>query len=159
MLQGINSYCGALNLEGLKSFQYLPTAWIDRENYRNIVNSANMWQGDVPLLQGNWLTASVFPFSRLWREDPRSLNGRPVFSQSVSGTTPLLRPGVTGELARMLDYLFIIRVQDKNERWWIMGTPDTPFSFSYRASTDGTPGYEISFTGDMIVPAAGYAAL
>ncbi|MEO0626375.1 MAG: hypothetical protein AAFY91_05270 [Bacteroidota bacterium] len=91
-----------------------------------------------------------------WREDPRTNAAGTSYRQRVRGNTPQLRPEVTGEIAKTEQYPLIIRLTDRNNRRWIMGSPDEPFRFSAQAQTNSVGRYELTFEAEVTRRAAGY---
>lgn len=163
-LQSLNDYCAKKNSSGVLTFEYVPTAWIDPSAYERIVSSTNNWQFNIPFTQGGWLTAGVIaePRKKLWRENQRPTPQGPTYNQTVSGITPKVQPSITGEFAKMAHYRYLLRVTDKNDQVWILGTIDEPFEFS-AASTTGNNGgpnqYDIQFTSTTSKRAHGFVPI
>lgn len=155
MLQALSDYCPTGMMPGIVTVQYVPTLWVNREIFRNIRTSANIHTQTVQLLQGNWLSLRLLPNNRLFTETSRLENGLPSYVQKVTGVTPSMRPGSTGVMAETTHYQFLIRLKDRKGNWWLLGTPDNPFTFSYEADTN-TEGYRISFDAVTERSAAGY---
>lgn len=160
MLTGISSFCPGLNQPGLQLIEYLPVIWIDLDNWVPLVSSQNNWQLDVPLLQGQWLQAHILADTNgNWREDPRPGPGGNSYRQRVRGVTPKLRPEATGEIERTERHPLLLRLTDRNDRKWIMGTPDQPFRLEARARTNPIGSYELSFEAEVSKRATGYIPL
>ncbi len=141
--------------------EYVPTAWVVRSSYEPILSSANNWQYDILFNQGGWMTAGLLPDPRkkLWTENQRRNKQGPFWEQSVSGTTPKMKPAVSQQFQWMANYFFLLRLSDHNGQKWILGTIDEPFEFSANA-TAGNNGslnkYDISFRSTTSKRAHGF---
>lgn len=162
ILQGISSYCGELNLPGLKTLLYLPVSWLDVDEYEEYLTSANNFQKAIsPSLGGaEWLTMPYLPKGDGWRERMRKPDQGPEWEQDISGVMPKLRPEVTGELALMARERFLVRLTDRNGKPWLIGRAWEPLEFTYSADSGSTDGglnaYSFQFGGVTTRAAFGY---
>ena len=135
-LESIADFCGELNTPGVRMVEYLPTAWVDSANYEQIVNAYRNWQYDIPLLGGaTWLKAPIINSGKLWDERPRPNAQGTAYEQSVSGITPKMKPAVTDQFEQMDGYTFLLRITDRTNQVWILGTLDHPFTFAAPSTT------------------------
>lgn len=159
MLSGIAAYTPPqINIAGLRLIEYAPTAWIDPDTYANVVDADHMWQGNIDFLQGGWLQAYVLPADRDWRERPQDGRQGPHWRLEVGGTTPRMRPAVSGELQRMRRYRYLLRITDRNDQRWLLGTLEQPLAFSGGAENAlRRNAYDLAWQGECTQNAVGWA--
>jgi hypothetical protein len=138
-----------MNLPGLKLIQYAPTNWINPATYEKILSDSYNWQYDIPFQTGDWLTMPLLSNQRPWNESQRNSPNGPYFEQQLSGVIPNLRPDVSGEFDAMTQYKFILKLEDRNGKTWLLGTLDHPFQFvcdgSAGAGSGALNNYSIQF--------------
>lgn len=158
LLTSISEYCADGNQSGLLLIEYAPTAWVNKATYEKILSPANNWQYAIGFTQGTWLTAGLIkdPKKRTWNESDKPTDHGPTYEQSVGGTTPKMKPGVTMIFEQMSNYRFLVRVTDANNQRWILGTLDQPFEFSASASSGNANQYRINFKSVTSRRAHGY---
>lgn len=150
-LTSIETFCGVPNPSGAVTIEYIPTTWVNDEVYEEIITANHELDGGVPLATFDWLRLPLIPSGEPWRETPqRSVQG-PSYVQQVQGVTPRLRHAVTGEFEAMAEYCFLVRLKDRSGQMWLIGTPESPLSFSASAEVGADQGglnhYRIEFTG------------
>ena len=71
---------------------------------------------------------------------------------AVSGNTPKLLVEVDEQFEQMPNYRYLLRLKDRNDKYWLLGTLETPFTFSV-SSTSGSNQqrnqYNISFQAEL----------
>ena len=158
-LIGLGEYCGQTNFSGLLEIEYVPTEWVDHSTYEYIVNSSFNWQYEIQFVQGSWLKAYALPTSKIWEENQQRNNQGPFYDQSVQAVIPKLKPSVSGEFDKMPQYRYLLRLTDRNNTKWILGTLENPFEFSSNGSVGGDGSlnnYSISFRSQTPKKAAGF---
>ena len=161
-LKGLHHFCAMNNPSGLIKIEYAPINDIDTNSFEEIRSSSNNWQYNILFLQGGWLKANILPTRRLWREtQSRNKQGK-YYNQMVRAIVPNLIPDASGELDRMADHRFILKIEDIAGRPWILGTLNQPFEFT----VDGTTGengslkhHTINFKSKSLRKAAGFVPL
>lgn len=141
MLEALGTYqCGESNQSGLIKLEYLPTAWVDNAAYQQLISSGWNWQIDIPITTGNnWLTVNVQALreKQLWNEDQRrDLSGK-YYIQTITAQVPHLKPTVSKTMNDTADYRFLLRLTDRNNQKWIIGTLQDPFDFKAKGTTGG----------------------
>ena len=140
MLDALGTYqCGLSNQSGLIKLEYLPTAWVNKNDYLQLISNNWNWQKDVPILSGfSWLAvqAQARRDKQLWTEKQRrDLQGK-YHLQTVTAEIPNLLPSVSKTMDQTAEYRFLLRLTDKQGQKWILGTLVNPFEFL----ADGTTG-------------------
>jgi hypothetical protein len=164
ILNGIGSYCGEMNLPGVKILEYLPVDWIADGEYEEFITTAGNFQKAItPSLGGaEWLKLPFFPKNGDgWEERGRKIDQGDEYAQSISGLITKLRPEVSAELDRMAKHRFLCRLTDKNGKRWLVGRLWEPLTFTASAdagrSTGGLNSYSFSFEGVTTKRAFGYS--
>jgi hypothetical protein len=134
-LLGLQYYCEG-NLSGLVKIEYVPADWVDQSSYKAIVTASNNWQYDIQFTQGGWMTAPVISNGRNWSENQNRTKQGKYYNKTVRAIVPNLRIEVLGELERMANHCYLLRLEDVEGRRWILGTLEQPFEFF----ADGTTG-------------------
>lgn len=133
-LSSISEFCGT-NLPGLYSIEYVETTRVDADVYRQRLDG-HVWSSGMPFTTGTWLQAPVFyrP-DQLWNQTPREGQQGRSYTNIVQGTTPKLRVEVDAILEMMANHAFILRLIDRNQKYWLLGTLETPFYFQASNTT------------------------
>jgi len=139
ILQGISTFCVGLNRDGLIHLEYAPISWINQSSYERIVSATYNWQYDIPFNQGGWMLCPLLPTNKLWTENGKSTKQGPYCDQKVEGIIPHLRPEVSGEFTSMVNLTFLLKLTDRNNKKWLLGSLDSPFQF-FNDGTTGTNG-------------------
>jgi hypothetical protein len=136
-LTGLLSFCGSLNLSGLLSIEYVPTTFVDEVAYRNNSIYPLNHISNIPLLPGEaWLKAPALQVGKIWNEN-QQLNEQGVYyEQTVNLIVPGLSPAASVEIDEMAYYRYLLRLKDRHNVHWVMGTLETPF----RLISSGTSG-------------------
>ena len=82
------------------------------------------------------MTAPVIVNGRNWSENQNITQQGKYYDKVVTGILPNMMPEVLLELERMANHNYLIRLQDIDGRYWILGTLEQPFEFF----ADGTTG-------------------
>lgn len=158
MLSGLSKYCG-VNLGGVILLEYAPLILVDKSSYVPIYSSGNLLYNILFLEGGEWLSAPVLSGSTRWAEGENRNDQGSYYEQRLTGIVPKMRPEASSELELMSEYQYLIRLNDKNGKTWLLGTPDHPFYFQ----SDGTSGdgtglndYGIRFFSDTPWRAKGF---
>lgn len=157
-LKGISEYCGQLNLGGLVLIEYAPVHWIYPPSLDPIIHNWNH-QTDIQFYEGAWLKAPVLPSRRIWKEVQRSNEQGPYYEQSIEGIVPNLKPPIAEEFQQMAQMRFLLRLEDRNQQKWLLGSLDSPFEFSTSGSTGNTGernGHNIRFSSQTARKAYGF---
>lgn len=159
-LLGLSEFCGLLNLGGLLKIEYIPINWIDPETFEPIITrSGYNWQTDITINTNDWMTAYVIPDKRIWQENQQQNKQGDFFNQVVRAIVPSLRPSASGELNKMKNYLYLLRITDRNNQKWLLGSPEHPFQFFSEGSTGNTGelnNYAIRFAASSPYRATGF---
>lgn len=158
-LQGLDKYCSELNLSGLLTIEYAPLRHLDLSAWSPIRTINNNHQFSVIFETGTWLKAKVLPNKKLWSENQRVDKQGTSYDQQVRAILPGLKPAGNGELERMSQHRFILRVKDKSGQFWILGSPQYPFFFRTTGTTGENGGlnhHTLIWTSSNPRKAAGY---
>lgn len=150
-LISISKLC-ATNLGGLNEIQYAPIDWIDRDAYRRIIKADTYnWQVAIPFLpEKDWLSMPLLPADRVWQETQQLGEFGPSYEQSIQGKLPGMLPATAAMLTEMDGYRYIVRLKDRNNRMFLVGTIEEPLAFSASGGTGSQStlnGYTIQFFG------------
>lgn len=162
-LTSITTYCGQLNLPGLRLLEYLPIDYLADGEYEEFITSANNFnKAIVPSLGGaEWLTLPFMPGKGDgWEEGDRRTDQGPEYAQDIAGVIKGLRPEVTGEFQKMAGRRFLVKFTDRNARPWLVGRLWEPLDFTAQAQTGsgsgGLASYNFRFSGITTKRAFGY---
>jgi len=159
-LQGLSSFCGSINLGGLRILEYVPIHWINASSYEIIRSSANNWQYAIPLLPGgSWLQMPLLFSRRNWSENGDVTEQGTRYEQLLNGVVPKLRPAASIEIEQMEQMFFLVRTTDRNGQPWLVGDLLAPLAFRAQADTadeNGLNNYQIRFEGATKRRSAGY---
>ena len=159
MLSPIAAYCGT-NIPGVLFIDYAPLAWINAAAWEDWTVGGNQ-ATDITWADPayNWLRMPLLGETIRWNETSKiTPNGR-VYPQRFTGIIPNLRVDISDTIEETERYEhFLIRLRDRNDKVWIMGTPETPLTFSADAGTESGGGseYSIDFSGEAIRRAKGF---
>lgn len=149
-------FCGGV-LPGVKTIEYVPIAWIDRESYTKLINSNNNWQHELPFVSGTWLKAPIIPIGDFVEENNKKSSAGPYWEVKISGRTLKMKPISTGTLSNMSRHRFVLRITSKEGTPWIIGSLNAPLSFSYKAALDGSKNrYDIEWNAEIPHSIHGY---
>ena len=146
-------------MAGVLSIEYVPLDWINKTASERIYSPGYDLASAIVLSQGNWLTLPLLIKKKDWRESMKSTKQGEYFDLNINGTTPKLRPAVSGEFMKMRGRRFILRGTDANAQTWLLGTIEHPLQFSVSGKTGpigGANNYAIRFVGKVPEMAAGY---
>lgn len=149
-LQSISSFC-ELNRGGLIRLEYAPLHHIQAVGLNKILNDSWNMLYAVSFKQGkNWLSMPILPSRDVYSEQGATGEQGPFYEQTVQGIVPGLRPAVQQQFDLMARMRFVVRLRDKNRRYWLIGSMDEGLNFSAAGTTSehgGLNAYTISFTG------------
>jgi len=158
MLTEIASYCN-LNLGGIALVEYAPLPWINTAEFPDYVNQVGNIDQDITFSSGDWLRCPFLTKSLNWNEpfEPSANGG--FYNAQLGGTTPHLRPEVNMQLDRMKNYSYILRLKDRNGKYWIIGNPFYPLRFEHTlasGNSDGLSAYTLRWQGAQKKASAGF---
>lgn len=159
-LTAISAFC-AENIGSLRSIEYASTAWVNQSTYDQRLSGAYNWQSTIEFTEEGWKKLPILPGNeKLWSEAERQTTQGKHYEQTVQAITPKMRPEVSGELMKMRNHRYLIRLTDKNGQPWILGTLEHPFRLIAAASTGsntaGYNNYSLQFRNQTPTRAAGY---
>jgi len=159
-LTAISVYC-AENIGSLRSIEYASTAWVNQSTYDQRISGAYNWQSTIQFTEEGWKKLPVLPGNeKLWNEQERQTKHGKHYEQSVQAITPKMRPEVSGELMKMRNHRYLIRLTDRNGQKWILGTMEYPFRLLSAATSGGNTGaynnYQLQFRSQTVARAAGF---
>lgn len=160
-LTSLSSFC-AVNLGGLQKIQYVPITWVDKAAFRRIISSSWNWQEEIPLAEGQWMEAFSLNNRKIWDEKAQKTEFGSIYSQQITGILPGMRPEVAGILQEMAGYRYIVKLESRNRKSWLIGSPDEGLEFSADGSTseaNGLNAYSISWSGNTVKRAYGYSPI
>lgn len=157
-LLAIASYCD-MNLPGLRRVEYLPTAWIN--DWRYAVNDQGQFAGILTLLPGTqWLSVKIEPTGQGWQETSNLDLQGPSYAGGIQGVARGLRPTVSHELHKMIEYRYLLRITSPGGTRWLIGHKDYPLDFSHSLETgdltSGLAAYTLGWTAPLVKPAVGF---
>lgn len=139
--------------------EYAPISWIDKDSFERRISDDYNWQFNVLFTTGTWLKAPFLIRRKLWNETERDTDQGISYQQQVTGIIPGLDPKASGEINRMKGFEYLLRIEDVENRKWLLGTLETPFIFSSRG-TSGQSGslkhHSVEFTSETIDKAFGF---
>lgn len=158
-LKGLDKFCGQINIGGLAQIEYAPLDEIDLRLYEPIISQSYNFQTDIVFQSGTWLTVPVVNSKRLWSEELNRTRQGNSYEQQVRGVVPGLSDEAAGELEQMAEHAYLLRLRDRHDRLWLLGTPDSPFYFRSEGSTGGegaVRGHRIRFFSETPRKAYGF---
>ena len=158
-LTAISSYCGT-NIPGVLFIDYAPVEWINAAGWEGWTVAGNQ-PTDIPWKPGdyNWLRMPLIGQTIRWNETSNTTPNGKVYPQRLSGIIPNLRVDISDTIEETERYeRFILRLRDRNNKVWIIGTPENPLTFTADAGTESGGGseYAIEFAGEAIRRAKGF---
>ncbi len=157
MLTGLSSYC-ELNQGGLMQLSYAPLHWLGAND--TLISDAGVWLSAITFSTGDWLTLPLLPRDNAWQENRRANDQGVYYDQEISGIVPGLRAAASAEIEEMEHMRFLVKLQDRNARTWLIGSLEEGLDFSAQATTGpigGLNAYTIRFSGLQLWRAASYA--
>lgn len=159
-LQSISNFCGK-NLPGLYTIEYAPTDIINTELYTQRLDG-HAWVSGIPFASGSWLQAPVFfRADQLWQQNQRESPQGRSYTNLVSGLTPKLSLAVEEQLEQMANHAYLLRLLDRNGKYWLLGTLETPFYFTASSSSGNAQQrgqYQLNWQSELPQRAFGFAA-
>jgi len=99
---------------------------------------------------------------KIWDEKEQKTEFGSIYSQQITGILPGMRPEVAGILQEMAGYRYIVKLESRNRKSWLIGSPDEGLEFSADGSTseaNGLNAYSISWSGNTVKRAYGYSPI
>ena len=163
-LQGLSSYCGNINLGGLRCIEYIPTPWVNAVLYEQLISGGYNWQKAITLVDGaNWLKAYLVPSPRNLRERQRTNKQGPFMEQTVQGVLPGYNASIAGELNAMKQYRYILRLTTREDNVFLVGSLEYPCNFSAALDTGSKASdlkaHSITWTSQVPEKAFGYVPI
>lgn len=145
-------------LPGLGTFQYLPVDELDETEWEDAILAAT-YNLQKAVFASNWYTMPYAPGSGSWTEDQQDSEQGLAFRVSIGARLPADSPTVRGELNRMRQHRYILKLT-RNGAVLIIGTPEQPLRFESRFESGAEAGdnrsHRITFTGTTTQKAPGY---
>lgn len=150
-LTSLSRLCG-INLGGLLEIEYAPTDWIDLSTYRRIIKAESYnWQVAIPFeSERDWLKLPLIPAQRIWTEQNSIGEFGHVYEQTIQGTIPGMNGEASAQLVEMEGYRYLVKLRDRNNRLFLIGSPDEGLAFTSSAGSgndNGLNAYSIRFFG------------
>lgn len=156
-LSSIANFC-IRNIPGMLVVEYAPIDWIDKDAFDDwYITGADPdefpWAGE-----NSWLRLPLLGSSIRWNEKISDTVDGPSFSHTLTGTIPSLREEVHAVFEQTSRHRFVLKLTDKNNRSWVLGTPYMPMSFIFSAENSDSAGnsYQIEFSGISARRARGF---
>lgn len=161
-LAGLSKYCGEENLGSLIRIRYAPTHWIYPPSFTELLSLSNYSvMHHVIFSTGSWLEAYLLPKGKSWTEGQRRTQQGSIFSESIRGILPKMKPTVSGEFYAMSHLRFVLLITDQNGFDWLAGTLEQPMEFKVRGKTGsdlaGANNYQIEWKAQLAKMVPGYA--
>lgn len=157
-ITSISAYCG-INLGGAKTIAYAPTHWIDADSYDPVFLSGNL-QYDLDFDEGDWLDMPYLGESVTWTEQQERGEHGPYYAHSINFTIKQMRVEVQQVLEAMAHVRFVVKYTDRNNKVWLIGTPEFGLNFESDGVGAGADGglnsYRCRFFGQTPRRAVGY---
>lgn len=145
-----------VNLPGLRTIEYVPTAWVDASTWV----PRPYWPTGytITLAQGSWLSADLLELRNNWQEQASRPAQGNTFEDRVTGVLPYVNDAVSVLLAQMMEYHgYLVRGKDANGNSWLLGSLESPLGFSFSAGSgnrdSGINTYNIEWAGVAAIPA------
>jgi len=149
--------CGQPNIQGLASFRFVPVDEVD--GWPDYDEANNSPVTDIALLTGGaWrLGTSLFGSLKFSEgEDGNNANG-PIYKPSLDGVVPGDSAALGALMVAMAARRYIIEYTDKNRAVRIVGTKESPCTFTAAFTTEGVRGYKFRFECNSGARALNYA--
>lgn len=145
-------------LPGAGLLEYLPTDELDAAEWEEAVIAA-AYNQQKAVFASDWYTMPYVSGTGTWTEDQRDSEQGDYFRLSLSARLPADTPQVRGELHRMKQHRYLLRLT-RNGTVLLLGTPDQPLRFSSRfdSGADGgdTRAHVVTFEGAVLRKSPGY---
>ena len=161
MLTPLIEYCGNSQLPGILLLEYASTANIDEATYEELHDSDYNWIGSINFISQGWMKMPLLPSSsKSWNETGNSNRQGSFNDQLIHGIVPNMRPTVSGEFVKMSNHRFLLRLTDKSNQKWLIGTLDNPLQFTASGaagSSGDLKNYRVRFSA--ATPAKAYGLI
>jgi len=151
------SNCGNSNISGVATFRFVPVdevdGWPDYDEANNspitdiLLVSGGAWRNGVSLYNS-------IKFSE--GEDGANANG-PIYKPALDGVVPGDNAALGALMVAMSTNRYIVEATDKNGAIRIIGTKESPCTFSASFTTEGVRGYKFRFESNSGARALHYA--
>lgn len=150
--------CAAGALPGAGTIEYIATDEVDADVFEEAVIAATYNQ-QKDIFSGSWLSLPFAGGTAQWTEDQQSSEQGDYFRVSLSALLPADSATVRGELNRMKQHRFLLRIT-RSGTVILVGTLEQPLRFDSRfdSGADGgdTRGHRCTFSGAAIRKSPGY---
>lgn len=150
------------NVGGLQSFLFADADSLAYDPRPRRDLQGNLVVQNIPLINGaQWTRATVVRYSISYRERQRENRDGISYRQQLSAVIAKYTPTLATILAQMDNRRFVLLVQDYNDYYRMVGSKESPLTFSYQSDPGSSPRdrNEISFEfeGEQAHPAWFYA--
>ena len=156
-LTSIADFCSQ-NIPGTLFVEYAPIEWVNSDSFYDwYVTNSNLsefpWAGAY-----NWLKLPLLGSSIRWKEEMVDTPDGSAFKHQIGGVIPHMRENVHAVFEETERHRFILKITDKNNRSWTLGTPDAPLRFSFAAENvdSSSNSYQVDFSGTSSRRARGF---
>ncbi len=150
--------CAAAALPGAGRLEYVPIDEVDLTEWDDSIEPG-AWNQQKAVFAATWYALPYAAGSGAWTEEQQDSPQGDYFRISVSARIPSDLPAVRGELNRMKQHRYLLRLT-RDGRVLLLGTPEQPLRFSARFSSgaDGgdTRAHNVTFTGASLRKSPGY---
>lgn len=127
-------WCNYENLGSFKKLEILPTAWVDGQQYNDLITLENEHLFSIPILAeydnigvGGWIQIPILSTrGRSFSETQISNFQGTHFSQQINGIYPSNRKETRQSFNRLNKYRFIARLTEWDNTIYIIGTLERP---------------------------------
>lgn len=145
-------------MPGVGTLEYLPIDEIDLAEWEDAIIAAE-WNQQKAVFASDWYTMPYVSGTGSWSEDQQSDEQGEWFKVSLSARIPADTPAVRGELNRMKQHRYLLRLT-RNGTVLLIGTPNQPLRFSSRfdsgAEGGDTRAHTVTFAGAALRKNPGY---
>lgn len=148
----------ATALPGVGTLEYLPTDELDIAEWESAVIAA-AYNQQKAVFASDWYTMPYTHGTGQWSEEQQDSAQGDYFRVSLSARLPADSTAVRGELNRMKQHRYILRLS-RNGTVLLIGTPEHPLRFSSRfdsgAEGGDTRAHVVTFEGAVLQKSPGY---
>jgi hypothetical protein len=145
-------------MPGVGLLEYLPIDELDAAEWENAIIAAGYNQQKA-VFASTWYAMPYVSGTGAWTEDQQDNEQGDYFRVNLSARLPADTPAVRGELNRMKQHRFLLRITQDGQAL-LIGTPDQPLRFSSRfdsgAEGGDSRGHVVTFQGASLQKSPGY---
>ena len=150
--------CPAAAQPGAGKLEYVPIDEIDLTDYDDALLQST-WNQQAALTRADWYEMPYARGTGAWTEDQQDNEQGQYYRVSLSATLAADTTTVRGELDRMKNHRYLLRLT-RGTQVLLIGTPEQPLRFESRfesgAEGGDTRAHRVTWTGSILKKSPGY---